>query len=167
VIPSDPAEAGPARRSGLRERFAGFRESWDTLSLYERFEQVIALTLTALIAVIVVMATWDLAKEVFYLAWKGLLDPLDPRTLQAIFGQIMILLIALEFKHSILKVVAHRESIAQVRTVLLIALLAITRKFIILDASQYSAATIVALATVVFALGSAYWLLRGSSTDRS
>ena len=49
----------------------------------------------------------------------------------------------------------------------LVAAIKRPRKFIILDASQYSAATIVALATVVFALGAAYWLLRGSSTDRS
>ena len=162
MIPPAPAERGTLKGSGLRDRLGGFRENWDTLSLYERFEQVIALTLTGLIAVIVVMATWDLAKEVFYLVWNGLLDPLDPRTLQAIFGQIMILLIALEFKHSILKVVAHREHVAQVRTVLLIAMLAISRKFIIVDASHYSAPTIVALATVLLALGAAYWIVRGS-----
>ena len=42
----------------------------------------------------------------------------------------------------------------QVRTVLLIALLAISRKFIILEAEQYTAPTIVALAAVVSRWGS-------------
>jgi len=79
---------------------------------------------------------------------------------QAIFGQIMFLLIALEFKHSIVKVVAHGESIAQVKTVLLIALLALSRKFIILEADQYSAQTILGLAAAVVALGLTYWLIR-------
>jgi uncharacterized membrane protein (DUF373 family) len=116
--------------------------------------------LTALIALIIVIATWDLAKEVFTMAWNRVLDPLDHRMFQPIFGQIMFLLIALEFKHSITKVAAHRESIAQVKTVLLIAMLAITRKFIILEADQYSAPTIMALAAVVVALGIAYWLVR-------
>jgi uncharacterized membrane protein (DUF373 family) len=48
----------------------------------------------------------------------------------------------------------------QVKTVLLIAMLAITRKFIILEADQYSAPTIMALAAVVVALGIADWLVR-------
>jgi uncharacterized membrane protein (DUF373 family) len=87
------------------------------------------------------------------------LDPLDYRTFQAIFGEIMIVLIALEFKHSIIRVVAHRRGIIQVQTVLLIALLAISRKFIILDA-EMSPAHIVALASVVVALGVTYWLIR-------
>jgi uncharacterized membrane protein (DUF373 family) len=42
---------------------------------------------------------------------------------------------------------------AQVKTVLLIELLAISRKFIILEAEQYAVPTIVALAAVVVALG--------------
>jgi uncharacterized membrane protein (DUF373 family) len=141
------------KQSGLRDGYGDFKMVWRTLSLYERFEQIVALVLTALIAVIIVIATWDLAKEVFTMASKRVLDPLDHRVFQPIFGQIMFLLIALEFKHSITKVVAHRESIAQVKTVLLIALLAISRKFIILEAEQYAVPTIVALAAVVVALG--------------
>ncbi len=148
------------KQSGLGARFEEFKDTWRTLSPYERIEQVIALVLTYLIAVIILIATWDLAKEVFLLAWHGLLDPLDHRMFQVIFGQIMTLLIALEFKHSIIKVVAHRESIIQVKTVLLIALLAISRKFIILEPNQYSAQTILGLAAVVIALGVTYWLIR-------
>ncbi len=114
-------------------RFGEFKETWHTLSLYERIEQFIALVLASLIAVIIPIATWDLAKEVFLLAWHGLLDPLDSRMFQGIFGQIMTLLIAL---------------------------LAISRKFIILESTQYSAQTILGLAAVVIALGVTYWLIR-------
>jgi uncharacterized membrane protein (DUF373 family) len=155
------------KQSGLRDRYGNFKESWQTLSLYERIEQVIALTLTGLITIIIVIATWDLAKEVFYLAWHGVLDPLDHRMFQAIFGQIMTLLIALEFKHSIVKVVAHGQSIIQVRTVLLIALLAVSRKFIILDPDKYSAQTILALAAVLVGLGITYWLIRDRDVRRT
>jgi uncharacterized membrane protein (DUF373 family) len=101
------------------------------------------------------------------LAWHGVLDPLDHRMFQAIFGQIMTLLIALEFKHSIVKVVAHGESIIQVRTVLLIALLAVSRKFIILDPDKYSAQTILALAAVLVGLGITYWLIRDRDVRRT
>jgi uncharacterized membrane protein (DUF373 family) len=150
------------RRHALRE----LRETWWTLSLYERFEQVVALVLTGLMAVIIAIATWELAKGVFHLVWNGILDPFEPQVLQTVFGQIMFLLIALEFKHSIFKVVAHRESIAQVTTVLLIALLAVSRKFIILDTSHTSPELVLALAAVLVALGVTYWLVRKRDEPR-
>lgn len=37
------------------------------------------------------VATWELAKEVFSLLWRRVLDPLDHRQFQAIFGQSIIL----------------------------------------------------------------------------
>ncbi|MGZ5127579.1 MAG: phosphate-starvation-inducible PsiE family protein [Burkholderiales bacterium] len=131
-----------------------------TLNIYERFEQVIAQVLTALIAVIIVMAVWGLSKEVLVVAWRGSLDPLDHKTFQTVFGQIMTVLIALEFRHTLVKVVAEGKRIIQVKTVLLIAVLALARKFIILETNEYSAATIFALAAVVIALGVTYWLIR-------
>lgn len=126
----------------LRHRYQGFADNWATLNLYERFEQVVALVLTGLIAAIIVMAVWDLSKEVALLTWRGFINPLDQRTFQTIFGQILTVLIALEFEHSIVKVVATGAHIIRVKTVLLIALLALARKFIILDVSEYAAGTL-------------------------
>jgi uncharacterized membrane protein (DUF373 family) len=145
-------EAGP-----LNDRYAAFKANWLTLSVYQRFQQVIALVITWLIAFIIVVATWELTKEVVILIGRGVLDPLDYTAFQLIFGKIMIVLIALEFKHSILRVVMQRESIVQVRTVVLIALLAISRKFIILDA-EASPVHMLSLAAVAVALGITYWL---------
>jgi uncharacterized membrane protein (DUF373 family) len=145
---------------GVRVRYEAFRRRWRTLSLYERFEQVIALALAGLIAIIIVVALWDLTREVVFLAMNNMLDPLDHRVFQAIFGQILTVLIALEFKHSIIKVVAAGKSIIQVKTVLLIALLALARKLIILDLNAYSASTIFSLVAVLLALGVTYWLVR-------
>jgi len=153
-------------RSTLREHYADFQSNWVTLTFYERFEQVIALVLTWLVAVIVVAATWELAKQVLVLVSQGMLDPLDYRVFQAIFGGVMTVLIALEFKHSIVGVIAQQKSIIQVKTVLLIALLAISRKFIILDTGT-SPEHILALATVVVALGATYWLIRDSDARRN
>jgi uncharacterized membrane protein (DUF373 family) len=112
------------------------------------------------------LATLDLASAMITLVRAGLFEPLDHRLFQAFFGQIMTLLIALEFKHSIIKAVAHRENVVQVRTVLLIALLALSRKFIILDLSEYSPMTVMALAASVTALGVTHWLVRGRQDRR-
>jgi uncharacterized membrane protein (DUF373 family) len=87
------------------------------------------------------------------------LNPLDHAVYQTIFGMVMTLLIAMEFKHSITRVMARRDHIVQVKTVLLVALLAIARKFIILDPAS-APAQIAALAFALMALGSVYWLMR-------
>jgi uncharacterized membrane protein (DUF373 family) len=152
--------------TGLRSHQEAFRKNWLTLSIYERFEQIIALVLIVLIGVVIVMAVWDLSKEVALLAWRGSLDPGDHKTFQNLFGQIMTVLIALEFRYSLVKVATGGEKIIQVKTVLLIAVLALARKFIILEANEYSAATIFALAAVVVALGVTYWLVQERDARR-
>jgi len=54
----------------------------------------------------------------------------------------------------------RQESIIQVKTVILIALLALSRKFLILDTNETGPATIAALAGSTLVLGIVYWLLR-------
>ena len=72
---------------------------------------------------------------------------------------VMNLLIAMEFKHSIVRVALRQDNIIQVKTVLLIALIALARKFVILD-PEVGAEKIAALAATTVALGLTYWRLR-------
>ena len=149
-----------------QERFRRARAEWMLLSFYERFEQVVILILTGLIAIVVVFAVWNLALKIFHavLAPQNF-DPTDYSVFQAIFGAIFTVIIALEFKRSLLVVAERRESIVQVRTVILIALLAIVRKLIILDLASTDALQIFALAAAILSLGAVYWLVRDQ--DRS
>lgn len=148
-----------------RTAFEEMRAEWRLMTFYERFEQVIAVTLSAVIAVVIVVSLIQLIRIVFTLLITDALDPLDHSVFQLVFGSIMTLLIAMEFKHSIVKVAMRKESIIQVKTVLLIALLALARKFIILDPS-IEPAKLAALAGTVLALGATYWLMR-ERDDRS
>lgn len=149
--------SGLARR--LWREYVPLRAGWNVMSFYERFEQGVALLLTFIIAIVVILALFDLIREVVRLLSGGTPQPAE-RVFQKLFGQIMTLLIALEFKHSILRVAARRNNIVRVKTILLIAMLALSRKFIILDAAALSAGTIFALAAVILALGVTYWLVR-------
>jgi uncharacterized membrane protein (DUF373 family) len=138
------------------------RHELAVMSFYERFEQVVALLLSAVIAAIIVVSLLQLVRTVFTLLVVDAFNPLDHATFQTVFGMIMTLLIAMEFKHSIVKVALRRESIIQVRTVLLIALIALialSRKFVILD-PETSPAKVAALSGAVLALGLVYWLMR-------
>lgn len=129
------------------------------MSFYERFEQVVALALSGVIAVIVVVSLLQLVQVVFTLLVLDAFNPLDHKVFQTVFGIIMTLLIAMEFKHSIIRVALRRDSIIQVKTVVLIALLALSRKFVILD-PDIGPGKIAALAGATLALGVVYWLLR-------
>lgn len=140
--------------------FRDTRGHWAVLTAYERFEQIVALVLSLVIAVVIVVALLQLVRRLLPVIVSGAVDLLDPDVFQALFGSIMTLLIALEFKHSIIRVALRRRGVIQVQTVLLVALLALARKFLILEVAETSAATIAALAAATLVLGIVYWLLR-------
>jgi len=136
-----------------------FKAAWRLMSFYERFEQVIALLLSGVIAAVILISLFQLVRTVYHLLFLEAFNPLDHQVFQTVFGMIMTLLIAMEFKHSIIRVALRRDSIIQVKTVVLIALIALSRKFVILDVGE-SPAKIAALAVAALALGAVYWLLR-------
>jgi uncharacterized membrane protein (DUF373 family) len=72
---------------------------------------------------------------------------------------ILTVIIALEFKKSLLVVAEGRDTVVQIRSVVMIALLAICRKVIILDLTETDALHILALAAAILALGLIYWLI--------
>ena len=56
---------------------------------YQRFEHIVVLILTALIAVVIVAAVWSLSlKILFGLVLTGSLDPSDYPAFQVVFGMI-------------------------------------------------------------------------------
>nr|WP_236749994.1 phosphate-starvation-inducible PsiE family protein [Acetobacter pasteurianus] len=128
------------------------------LTFYERFEQAIILILIALIMLVTAIATVHLISAVWHLIVDIGIDPIKQEIFQEIFGAIFTVIIALEFKHSLLVVLAQHENVIRVRTIVLIALLAVARKFILLDLNKVSAMELFALSVAVLALGIVYWL---------
>jgi uncharacterized membrane protein (DUF373 family) len=149
-----------ADRTSVTKIFAETRRNWPLMTVYERFEQIVTLILSLVIVVVIGVAIVQLVIGVVPLVIGGALRPLEHHTFQALFGMMMTLLIAMEFKHSIIRIALRRESIVQVKTVILIALLALGRKFIILDTTTTEAPTIAAVAGATLVLGIVYWLLR-------
>lgn len=135
------------------------KSQWERMGAYDRFEQVIALALSGVIAVVIVISLIQLISTVFRLLFLEAFNPLDHEVFQIVFGMIMTLLIAMEFRHSIIRAAQRKDSIIQVKTVVLIALIALARKFIILD-QEATPAKVAALSAAALALGVVYWLLR-------
>lgn len=131
------------------------------MTLYQRFERVVTLLLSALLIVVILAAMWSLFLEILTgLLLQGSLDPTDHQVFQAVFGAIFTVIIALEFNRSIVVSIETHETVFHVRTVALVSLLALLRKFIILDIEKTGAPTIAALGLVTLALGGLYWVLR-------
>jgi uncharacterized membrane protein (DUF373 family) len=144
----------------IKREFSDLRLSFEPLTLYGKFEHICVIVLTTLIAVIIVFSIWHLALNILYSILARTFDPTDYEVFQTVFGMIFTVIIALEFKRSLLVLAERSDSIVQVRSVLLIALLAVVRKLIILDLAHTEALNLLALAAAIIALGAAYWLVR-------
>ncbi len=143
-------------KDGFAERKIDFR----LFAFYQYFEHLVIFIVTLLIAVVVVAAVWKLVLKIgFSSIFANGFDPSDYKTFQAIFGMIFTVIIALEFKKSLLIVAERNDSVVQISSVLVIALLAVCRKLIILDLGATDAIEVVSLAAAILALGLVYWLI--------
>ena len=143
----------------MKTEFAEARRAWEPLTLYQKFEQVCTLILTGLIAIIIIFALWHLALKIFGSIVASSFDPTDYAMFQVIFGMIFIVIIALEFKRSLTGLAERKTGLVQVRTVILIGLLAVVRKLIIIEPAATEAPYLFALAAATLALGASYWLV--------
>lgn len=144
----------------LLDQWTRFVTELLTLTWYQRFEHIVALVLTVLIGLIMFVALFRLSVGIVNGLLFEMLNPLDHKVFQKVFGEVMTLLIAMEFNHTIHLVAMRKQSIIQVKTVLLIAILALARKVIIMDLHAITTDQIVALAVILLVLGIVYWLMR-------
>jgi uncharacterized membrane protein (DUF373 family) len=88
------------------------------------------------------------------------LNPLEHGVFQAVFGDILTVLIALEFNHTLQYVMSRERGIIQATIVILIAVPALVRKIIVTDLSAIPPGSLAAEAALILALGITYWLMR-------
>jgi uncharacterized membrane protein (DUF373 family) len=143
----------------LPRNWTDIRRDWPALSAYERFETAVTYVLTAVIAVIIVVALTRLVWSVVETLLLQALNPLEHQVFQFVFGEIMTLLIALEFNHTIHSAINRRRGIIHARVVVVIALLALSRKVIVTDLFAVPAVWLAGFGALVMALGVTYWLL--------
>jgi uncharacterized membrane protein (DUF373 family) len=146
--------------TNLRDELNRERKLWPVSTFYQKFERAVVYVLTALIAIVISVATWRLALTIFSLVMSDQVDPANYEIFQVVFGAVFTVLIALEFKNSLLVTLHASESVIQVRSVVLIALLALVRKFIIIDVNAARPSMIAAIAAATLSLGLVYWLVR-------
>ena len=142
----------------VKEEFTEAQSRFGLLSFYDKFEDIVILILTVLIAIFIVFAIWNLALKIFLSIASSTFDPTDYAVFQAVFGMIFTVIIALEFKPSLLVAAERQHSVVQVRTLVLIAMLAILRKLLILGIGHRNGG---------IALGAVYWRVRDQVADHN
>jgi uncharacterized membrane protein (DUF373 family) len=130
------------------------------LTIRQRFESLIAFVLSLIISLVIVVDLCRLVIAVFGGLVLGAPNPLEPSVFQTVFGEILTVLIAMEFNHTLHYMGTREESVIQTKVVLLIAILALARKFIILDLKETTPNQLFGLAAVTLVLGVTYWLMR-------
>jgi len=128
------------------------------LGTYHYFERAVGLVLSAVMSVVILLSLYYIARALFETFTGGPVE-FDYSVFQRFFEMVLTTLIALEFNHTLTQVVAGRGSLIQVRTVVLIGILVIVRKFILIDVETTSASFLMALALAILALGAVYWLV--------
>ena len=126
--------------------------------LLKKFEDAIITSLIFMMIVVVLISTAELA----YIIVKDIISPpvfwLEIEELLDIFGFFLLILIGVELLETIkaylVKKVVHSEIVLEV------ALIAITRKVIILDVKEYSGLTIIGIAALIVSIAIAYYFLR-------
>ena len=88
----------------------------------------------------------------------------DKAALQDTIGLILIILILLEFNHSVLVSLSEHSGATQVRMLVRITILVIARKLMLIDFSAIQAQTLLGFGGLLLALGGLYWMI--SDGDR-
>lgn len=145
--------------SDRSEKPEGIKKYWSVMTFYERFEQIVLLILSFIISLVILFALVQLLINIYSILIIGILNPMSYKIFQVIFGMIMTLLITMEFKHSIIKLLERQSHIIQVKSIILLALLALARKFIIVNIETTEPLKLIALSLSVLVLGIVYWLL--------
>lgn len=140
-----------------------FSNKRSELPFYQHFEQAVGLILALFLSVLIIFSLFHLAVGLYQVVTSGI-NGYDYADFQAVFERLLIVLIALEFNHSLQQLATGKRNLIQVQTVVLIGILVIVRKFILIDLETTSAMYIFGLAAAILALGAAYWMVLDRET---
>ncbi len=132
-------------------------------TFFDTVEKYIAIALLGLMVIIVVSAT----AEVAYVVATNIYKPpgffIGVEDLFQVFGLFLMVLIGLELMTSIRDYL--RDSRIHAELMLLVAMTAVTRKVVILDASAIDPMMMFGIGFIIIALAVGYFLVRRSSIE--
>ena len=126
------------------------------------YEKAILVALTSMMALVVLLATVDLGWRLGTYILSPPLFMVEVRQLVDIFGLFLLVLIGMELLETIRTY--RQERRLRVEIAIIVALLAISRKIIILNYKHLTSFTLLHIGAIVLALAGAYYLLHLTRT---
>lgn len=123
-------------------------------------EHYIIKTLIALMSLLLILATLELAYTVYKAIVENGSDTLlvDLDNIMNVFGVFLLVLIGIELLDTIK--VYFKQHVIHVEVVLLVAIIAVARKVIVMDFEKYSGLEIIGIAAITLALAAGYFLIK-------
>lgn len=132
------------------------------VGILRKFQKAVAMVLSVTMAAVLVLAFVDLA-------WAIVADIISPPFLLLeidelldIFGLFLLVLIGVELLETVARTYLKEEAI-HVEPVLLIAIIAVSRKLIVMDLASYAPLTLVGFGAIILALSAGYFLLKSGA----
>jgi uncharacterized membrane protein (DUF373 family) len=126
--------------------------------MFKNFEKVIVVVLIVLMMVAVLVSTLELAFILFRQLMKPPVLLLSIEEMLKVFGFFLMVLIGLELLETI-RAYLHEDKL-HAEVVLLVALVAVSRKVIILDYKELAPEMLYGMSALIVALGIGYFLVR-------
>jgi len=128
------------------------------LSLIQGFETVIVVALIFLMMGVVALSALELAVELFDQVIRPPFLLLNLQELLEVLGFFMMVLIGLELLETIKNYLTQHA--LHVEVVLLVAMIAVSRKVIILDMKETGAELMIGIAILLFSLSGSYYMIK-------
>ena len=133
------------------------------LIILKKFEKIMIQTLMVMMAIVLGLSTIDLG----WLIIKDMIGPplllLSVNQLLDIFGLFMLVLIGIELLETIMKTYITQGQ-SHYEVVISVAIIAISRKVIILDLKEVDGLSLIGIASIVVALTVGYFLMKKSQS---
>ncbi len=128
--------------------------------LIQILRTVVRMAIRVLAVLMTIVILWGVADVIMVLYQELMTPPILMLTISDIltlFGAFMAVLIAIEILINI--IIYLRDDVIHLKIVMATALMAISRKVIIMDFTRISAEYVLAVATVALAMSVGYWLV--------
>jgi len=153
------------RTRNVWQRLRSHYDAIRAYSLYEVFEQIVVNIIVVAMIMMVISGLWHLGRDLLDSVILGGGDVSEHEVFQKILGSIFSILITMEFKRSLLVAKHCTGDVIRVRPIILIAMMATVRRFIVADLADIEVTGMVGMAAVFLSLGTVYWLVSHSPAD--
>lgn len=136
------------------------------ISALKKFENLMIRLLMVMMAIVLFLATIDLAWVIIKSVSKPLYVIVSVDDLLDLFGQFMLVIIGIELLETIMKTYLTQGE-PHYEVVLSVAIIAIARKVIILDVNQVESYTLVGIASIIIALTVGFFFMRRAAAIRN